>query len=172
MKVYIAGKVTGLEKAEVFKKFNESVSQLKKQGCITMSPAVLALNGGFEHSDYMHVCFAMIDVCDAVYMQKDWRDSKGALMELQYARKCKKRILYEDASTREDSEQNEEKSMAGTGGSKSEKEKCRLRHFCDDIPPGIIAAPQAKCPAISCYEKHGCESCAYRTQKEKEAGKE
>lgn len=161
MKVYIAGKVTGLEKAEVFKKFNESVSQLKKQGYITMSPAVLASNEGFEHSDYMHVCFAMIDVCDAVYMQKDWRNSKGARMELQYAKKCKKRILYEDASTREDSEQNEEKSMAGTSGSKSEKEKC-------DIPPGIIATPQAEFPAVPCYEKYGCENCAYRTQKEKE----
>ncbi|WP_288507401.1 DUF4406 domain-containing protein [uncultured Treponema sp.] len=168
MKVYIAGKVTGLEKAEVLKKFNESVSQLKKQGYITMSPAVLASNEGFEHSDYMHVCFAMIDVCDAVYMQKDWRNSKGARMELQYAKKCKKRILYEDASTREDSEQNEEKSMAGTSGSKSEKEKCRFRHFRADIPPGIIAAPQAEFPAVPCYEKYGCENCAYRTQKEKE----
>lgn len=68
------------------------MSQLKKQGYITMSPAVLASNGGFEHSDYMHVCFAMIDVCDAVYMQKDWRDSKGARMELQYARKFKKKF--------------------------------------------------------------------------------
>lgn len=105
MKVYIAGKITGLEEAGVLKKFNESVSQLKKQGCITMSPAVLVSNEGFEHSDYMHVCFAMIDVCDAVYMQKDWQDSKGARMELQYARSRNKRILYEDGSPREDSEQ-------------------------------------------------------------------
>lgn len=153
MKVYIAGKVTGLEKAEVFKKFNESVNQLKKQGYITMSPAVLASNEGFEHSDYMHVCFAMIDVCDAVYMQKDWWDSKGARMELQYARKFKKKFFYEDESTR---------------GSKSEEEKCRFRHFRADIPPGIIAAPQAEFPAVPCYEKYGCENCAYRTQKEKE----
>lgn len=105
MKVYIAGKITGLEEAGVLKKFNESVSQLKKQGCITMSPAVLVSNEGFEHSDYMHVCFAMIDVCDAVYMQKDWQGSKGARMELQYARSHNKRILYEDGSPREDSEQ-------------------------------------------------------------------
>ena len=168
MKVYIAGKITGLEESEVLKKFNESVSQLKNQGCITMSPAVLASNGGFEHSDYMHVCFAMIDVCDAVYMQKDWRDSKGARMELQYARKCKKRILYEDESTRENSVQNEGKCMAGTGGDKSEKEKCQRRHFCADIPPGIIAAPQAEIPAVPCHEKYGCENCTYKTQKEKE----
>lgn len=168
MKVYIAGKITGLEEACVFKKFNESKCQLKKQGCIAMSPAVLASNAGFGHSDYMHVCFAMIDVCDAVYMQKDWRESKGARMELQYARKCKKRILYEDESTRENSVQNEEKSMAGTSGSKSEKEKCQRRHFCADIQPGIIAAPQAEIPAIPCYEKYSCERCACKTQEEKE----
>ena len=170
MKVYIAGKVTGLEKAEVFKKFNESVNQLKKQGYITMSPAVLASNEGFEHSNYMHVCFAMIDVCDAVYMQKDWWDSKGARMELQYARKFKKKFFYEDESTRGNSGQgqNEGNCMARTSGSKSEEEKCRFRHFRADIPPRIIAAPQAEFPAVPCYEKYGCENCAYRTQKEKE----
>lgn len=168
MKVYIAGKITGLEEAEVLKKFNESVSQLKKQGCIVMSPAVLASNGGFGHSDYMHVCFAMIDVCDAIYMQKDWRDSKGARMELQYARKFKKKIFYEYEIPRENSGKNEEKSMAGTSGDKSEKEKCQRRHFCADIPPGIIAAPQAEIPAIPCYEKYSCERCACRTQEEKE----
>ena len=154
MKVYIAGKITGLEKAEVFKKFSESKCQLKKQGCIVMSPAVLASNDGFEHSDYMHVCFAMIDVCDAVYMQRDWRDSKGARMELQYAMNCKKKILYEDDSTRENSGKNEE--------------KCQRRHFCADVQPGNIAAPRAECPAVPCYEKYSCESCACKTQEEKE----
>lgn len=102
MKVYIAGKVTGLEKAEIFKKFYESGKLLKKDGHLVMSPAVLALNESFEHEDYMHICYAMIDVCDAVYMQKDWQQSKGARMELQYAKDKKKLIIYEDESTRED----------------------------------------------------------------------
>lgn len=168
MKVYIAGKVTGLGKAEVFKKFNDGVSQLKKQGCITMSPAVLALNSGFGHSDYMHVCFAMIDVCDAVYMQKDWRDSKGARMELQYARKCRKKIFYEDESTREDFEQEEENPSLTMCGNKTEKEKCFHRHLCADIQPGVIAAPQSEVPAVPCHEKYSCESCDFRAQKEKE----
>lgn len=101
MKVYIAGKVTGLQKDEIFKKFYESGKQLKKDGHIVMSPAVLVLNEGFEHEDYMHICYAMIDVCDAVFMQKDWQDSKGARMELQYAKDWKKQILYEDESTKE-----------------------------------------------------------------------
>lgn len=102
MKFYIAGKVTGLEKADIFKKFYESGKLLKKDGHLVMSPAVLALNEGFEHEDYMHIRYAMIDVCDAVYMQKDWRQSKGARMELQYAKDWKKQIIYEDETTRED----------------------------------------------------------------------
>ena len=101
MKVYIAGKVTGLENSDIFKKFHESGKQFKKNGHLVMSPAVLVLNGGFEHEDYMHICFAMIDVCDAVYMQKDWQLSKGARMELQYAKNSKKQILYEDERTKE-----------------------------------------------------------------------
>lgn len=55
-----------------------------------------------EHEDYMHICYAMIDVCAAVYMQKDWQQSKGTRMELQYAKDKKKLIIYEDESTRED----------------------------------------------------------------------
>lgn len=102
MKFYIAGKVTGLEKADMFKKFFESGKLLKKDGHLVMSPAVLALNEGFEHEDYMHICYAMIDVCDAVYMQKDWQQSKGTRMELQYAKDWKKQIIYEDETTRED----------------------------------------------------------------------
>ena len=102
MKFYIAGKVTGLEKDDMFKKFFESRKLLKKDGHLVMSPAVLALNEGFEHEDYMHICYAMIDVCDAVYMQKDWQQSKGARMELQYAKDWKKQIIYEDETTRED----------------------------------------------------------------------
>lgn len=103
MKVYIAGKITGLENGEIFTKFYESAKVLRKSGHITMSPAVLALNEGFDHADYMHICFAMIDVCDAVYMQKDWQQSKGARMELEYAKDHGKRILYEDEATRDDS---------------------------------------------------------------------
>lgn len=102
MKVYIAGKITGLDNSEIFKKFYDSKKQLEKHGYTVMSPAVLALNQGFDHSDYMHICYAMIDVCDIVFLQKDWQQSKGARMEFQYAKKTKKKIFFEDSGTRED----------------------------------------------------------------------
>ena len=83
------------------KKPTYSKSSMRAENC-SKKTAVLALNEGFEHEDYMHICYAMIDVCDAVYMQKDWQQSKGARMELQYAKDWKKQIIYEDETTRED----------------------------------------------------------------------
>ena len=97
MKVYIAGKITGLPEVEVYAKFYRSERALQKTGHLTMSPAVLMLNEGFAHEDYMHVCFAMIDVCDAVYMQGDWEDSRGARLEMQYAKERKKQVIFEAA---------------------------------------------------------------------------
>ena len=44
----------------------------------------------------------MIDVCDAIYMLKDWQTSAGARAELQYAAEWKKKIMFEDENTREE----------------------------------------------------------------------
>ena len=56
------------------------------------------LPGGFEHEEYLHICYAMIDVCDMVYLRPDWEGSVGARKERKYARKRHKpvRILEEE----------------------------------------------------------------------------
>ncbi|WP_147612321.1 DUF4406 domain-containing protein [Treponema pectinovorum] len=93
MKIYIAGKITGQKMPFVFIKFFKSAFYLKIRGHKVMNPA--KLNKGFEHSEYMHICYSMIDVCNAVYMQKDWKNSKGAMLEYEYAKKTNKKILFE-----------------------------------------------------------------------------
>ena len=103
MKIYIAGKITGETESDIQNKFFAAKTNLIRQGHKTMSPAVLTANQDFEHEDYMHICYAMIDVCDAVYMLSDWQKSKGTRMELQYAADHQKEIMYEDESTKEPS---------------------------------------------------------------------
>ena len=92
MKVYIAGKITG--NPEYKQQFAEAEKKLRAQGHTTMNPAVLP--DGFEHQEYMRVCFSMIDVCDAVYFLSNWEDSKGARMEYNYAFGTNKDLMFEE----------------------------------------------------------------------------
>ncbi len=92
MKIYIAGKITGFDKAkEVFKK---KEIELIKRGDTVLNPTVLPY--GFEHEEYMHICYAMIDVCEKVYFLNNWNNSKGAKMELEYAITQGKRLEFQE----------------------------------------------------------------------------
>ncbi|SNS22569.1 protein of unknown function [Anaerovirgula multivorans] len=91
MKIYIAGKIT---KCLNFKaKFGAAEEKLCAEGHIVMNPAVLP--GRFDFDDYMHICYAMIDVCDAVYFLDNWQDSRGAKLEMEYSIASGKMVLFE-----------------------------------------------------------------------------
>ncbi len=72
--------------------FLDTALALRSEGFIVMSPGCLP--DGFDYPDYLHIDFAMIDVCDAVYMMHNWRDSPGACAELLYAEDTGKKIIY------------------------------------------------------------------------------
>lgn len=91
MKVYVAGKITGLRNYKAL--FKEAEKHLILNGHRVMNPSVLP--NGFEHDEYMRICYSMIDVCDAIYFLKNWKDSKGALMEADYGAKTNKIFLFE-----------------------------------------------------------------------------
>ena len=101
MKIYIAGKITGLDRRAMIQKFEIAAARLKAQGHSVFLPCVLPEYFDVSHDDYLHICFAMIDICEAVYMLKDWQKSIGARKELQYAADWEKIIFYEDEITKE-----------------------------------------------------------------------
>ena len=91
MKIYIAGPITGVP--DYKQHFAAAEKRLRDAGHITMNPAVLP--EGFTHAEYMHICYAMIDVCEAVYMLEGWRESKGARWEHAKAYRDEKTIMFE-----------------------------------------------------------------------------
>lgn len=101
MKIYTAGKISGLNRDDVIIKFEAAQKILVAKGHQVFIPSVLPAYDEVSHEDYLHICYAMIDICDAVYMLSDWQQSKGARMELQYAADHRKKILYEDLGTKE-----------------------------------------------------------------------
>lgn len=94
-KVYIAGKITG--DPNYREKFAKAEEELRSQGYTAiMNPAILPESEYFTWEDYMEVTGAMLYVCDTIYMLADWKDSKGAKMELSAAERREYTILYQN----------------------------------------------------------------------------
>lgn len=91
-KIYIAGPMTGLPE---FNKpaFFKQESHLKCENWIALNPAILP--DGLQHHEYMEICLPMVRVADAVYMLKGWENSKGAVMEHEYAKDLGLEIAYQ-----------------------------------------------------------------------------
>lgn len=91
MKIYIAGKITGLDNYKEL--FDKKEKELIEEGFRVVNPTVLPL--GLEYDDYLWMNFAMIDVCDSVYFLNNWKDSEGAKAEQEYAERKGKLLIYE-----------------------------------------------------------------------------
>jgi hypothetical protein len=79
-KVYIAGKISGLDFDEVKKKFNEAENLLKDKGYDTFNPINLSDNFT-TWTEGMKECIKQLLECDAIYLMNDWRLSRGATLE-------------------------------------------------------------------------------------------
>lgn len=95
-RIYISGKITGTE--DYIKRFNYAEYELKHdQGYETVNPATMLdhLPTSSTHAEYMHVSYALLDICDGIYMMDGWKDSVGANLEYDYALEKGLIILFE-----------------------------------------------------------------------------
>ena len=94
MKIYIAGKITG--ERNYLRNFENAEfglrSKYRSLNAVILNPTVLPK--GLEHHEYIHICYAMIDVANKVYFLPDWKESKGATMEHEYAKGKGKVVGY------------------------------------------------------------------------------
>ena len=95
-KIYISGKITG--DPDYLAKFERAEADLLRIGFASiLNPAKVNKNlpEDFNHKEYMEVSIAELRCCQAVYMLRDWKDSKGATIEKAFAENLGKEIFYQ-----------------------------------------------------------------------------
>jgi len=83
-KIQIIGKVTGLDRAHCEAKFKDTQELLEFRGYDVVNPVTLVP----EHATWdqaMRLCILELLTVDAVFVQPDWYDSKGARVEYMIA---------------------------------------------------------------------------------------
>ena len=97
MKIYIAGKMTGM-KDHNRQAFNRADALFSALGFTVLNPArhiPLVRPDRVSHDQYMMIAKAMLDACDAIYMLDGWQESVGATMEHGWAVNMGISIWYE-----------------------------------------------------------------------------
>lgn len=95
MKVYIAGKITGLDYEEAESYFMFASTVLEKAGHTPINPLdKVSEQEGKSWVEYMCEDMAFVLTADALYMLSNWQDSKGARVEHAVARELGLPIFY------------------------------------------------------------------------------
>lgn len=95
MKVFISGKITGIE-ADAEDIFLEVEEYLKNKGCSVVNPMKLPHNHDKTWESYMKETLTELLTCDAIYILSNAKDSKGAELEIRVAKATGIIPIYQD----------------------------------------------------------------------------
>lgn len=94
MKIYISGKITGIEE-KAFVQFENKEAELKARGHDVVNPMKLPHDHDKHWHSYMREDIKALCDCNTIYMMKGWEDSKGAIMEHEIAVSMGLKVIYE-----------------------------------------------------------------------------
>lgn len=98
-KIYIAGKVSGMRFHECSLKFGVAQNKLQAQGYEVVNPLEVVGDFNAEWIPAMKLCLIAMLSCDEVYFLKDWKMSRGAVLENTIAKQLQIPMTFESYNT-------------------------------------------------------------------------
>ena len=95
-RVYISGKISGLDNHYVQLKFAACAESLKSVGYEPVNPLKNGLPSSASWKEHMRADIALLKTCDYIYLQRDFIMSRGAMIELFLAIRWGKSIIMSD----------------------------------------------------------------------------
>lgn len=93
-KIYISGKITGIEK-EAETLFANAEKEVIQMGFLPVNPLTINHNHDKSWQSYMKEDVKALCDCDAIYMLSNWRDSNGATIELSIANHLELDVIHQ-----------------------------------------------------------------------------
>lgn len=94
-KIYISGKITGLDEYEAFQLFNNADIELSTKGFNVVNPMTIEHNHDKSWLNYMKTDLKALMECDCVYALNNWLDSRGAKIEVELAINLGMKVIYQ-----------------------------------------------------------------------------
>lgn len=95
-RIYISGRITGLDYKEAFDKFEQAENELTAKGYEVVNPMKLVpFNKDWSWFDYLSADIKLMENCAHIYMLSNWRESDGAWIEHEIAIRKNLTIIYE-----------------------------------------------------------------------------
>lgn len=95
LRIYVSGKITGLQHEVAKEYFDQVTKQLRSAGHEAVNPMeVCPYNPEWTWEQYMAKDIEVLLGCEAIFMLGNWRDSKGARIEHYIASETHKKIYY------------------------------------------------------------------------------
>lgn len=94
-KCYLSGKMTGLSFGTIDVNFSRAAYHVCRMGFIPVNPFDNRRPRWMPYWGHLMLDILMLCACDAIFMQKNWKDSRGARIEFKVAEKMKKEIFFE-----------------------------------------------------------------------------
>jgi nucleoside 2-deoxyribosyltransferase len=93
-KIYISGKISGVEKSAI-QHFKHAENELRTKGFEVVNPMELPHDHDKSWTSYLREDIKALADCDVIFMLANWTNSKGAKIEWELAQNLGLEIIYQ-----------------------------------------------------------------------------